>query len=78
MSLSNMSRDTYRAHAQSIRANGSAHGLQWIVCPLEREDMKELINQRMSNDWLAERVFFSRYDSPAIAFRLTSYLTLKA
>jgi len=76
MSLSEMSKATYKKHRASIRANGLYHGLKWIKCPLEREDMKAIHAERMSIDWLAERAFFQRFDPPMVAFYLTSYLTL--
>lgn len=70
MSLSEMSRDTYRKHFQSIRANGERSAIAWIQCPLERADMRELCNQQC--DHLREREAMHRYETPRIALLLTT------
>jgi hypothetical protein len=75
MSLSEMNKQTYKAHAQSIRANGERHGLKWIACPLEREDMAFLCNQ--SYDHLLQRLAFrklGKVETPRNAFLLTTPL----
>jgi hypothetical protein len=72
MSLSEMSKATYKAHAHSIRANGAYHGMKWIKCPLEREDMQYLENQKY--DHLLQRLAYQKLggDSPKVAFMLTT------
>lgn len=72
MSMSEMSRSTYKAHNQSIRANGLRHALKWIDCPLEKADMVFLENQEY--DHLLQRVAFQKLsgDTPSIAFLLTT------
>ena len=74
MSLSEMSRATYKAHAQSIRANGAYHALKWIACPLERQDMTDLYLQ--DDDYLAIRKAFAKLEIPRTAFKLTHALHL--
>lgn len=73
MALSTMNKATYKAHAQSIRANGVHHGLKWITDCLEREDMAFLENHRY--DHLAQRVAFQKLgevETPRMAFLLTT------
>ena len=78
MSLSTMTRATYRKHASSIRANGEMHGLKWIPCPLEREDMAFLCNQ--TYDHLLQRLAYRKLgevEKPRDAFFLTTPLWRK-
>lgn len=77
MSLSNMSRTTYEKHRRMLRDNGD-FAYKWIDCPLERQDMKDIKNERLFNDWLAERVWCAKHWPSDTAFRLTSSLLLKA
>ena len=73
MSLSEMNKATYKAHASSVRANGVYHGMKWIECPLEREDMIYLDNQ--TYDHLLQRVAYrklGRVETPRNAFMLTT------
>jgi hypothetical protein len=73
MSLSEMSKTTYKAHSSMVRANGAYHGYKWIACPLEREDMKFLDNQ--AYDHLLQRVAFrtlGEVETPRNAFMLTT------
>lgn len=73
MSYSEMNRATYKAHSTSIRANGEHHGLKWIKCPLEREDMKRLCNQ--DYDHLLQRLAYRKLGTPELslnAFMLTT------
>lgn len=72
MSLSEMTKSTYKAHSRLIRANGTYHGFKWIECPLEREDMRYLDNQKY--DHLLQRLANQKLggDSPKIAFMLTT------
>ena len=75
MSLSEMTKATYKAHAQSIRANGECHAFKWMECPLEREDMKFLCNQ--AYDHLLQRHAFrvlGEVETPRNAFMLTTPL----
>ena len=73
MSLSEMSRATYRKHRKLLRSNGN-FAFKWIECPLEREDMRQLYADSLEGDLLVERAYFHRFDSPAVAFRLTHTL----
>ena len=72
MSLSEMNKATYKAHESSIRANGAYHGMKWIECPLEREDMIYLDNQ--AYDHLLQRVAYRKLGelTPRNAFMLTT------
>lgn len=73
MSLSEMTKETYKAHAHSIRANGEYHALKWINCPLEREDMRFLCNQQY--DHLLQRLAYQKLGTTELqreAFMLTT------
>ena len=73
MSYSEMNRTTYMAHRASIRANGERHALPRIECPLEREDMRQLLNQ--DYDHLLQRLAFRKLgevETPRNAFMLTT------
>ena len=74
MSLSTMNQATYKAHAQSIRANGTHHGLKWITCPFEREDMAFLESQWKTYDHLTMRLDFHKLcsETPRSAFMMTT------
>ena len=76
MSLSEMSKATYKAHRASTRVNGWRYTLAHIDCPLERDDMAALYQELQTNDWLALRAWFQRFDPAPVAFRLTSWTTL--
>jgi hypothetical protein len=70
-----MNKATYKAHAQSIRANGVHHGLKWIADCLEREDMAFLENQWKTYDHLTMRLGFQKLgevETPRNAFMLTT------
>ena len=73
MSYSEMTRSTYKAHSTSIRANGEHHGLKWIKCPLERADMRRLLEQ--DYDHLLQRLAYRKLGTPELArnaFMLTT------
>ena len=70
MSYSEMNRATYKICSTSIRANGNYHGLKWIECSLEREDMRRLLNQ--APDLLARRAEYKKLETPRNAFMLTT------
>ena len=75
MTLSTMNKATYKAHAQSIRANGTHHGLKWITDCLEREDMAYLESQWKTYDHLTMRLGFQKlgkFETPRNAFMLTT------
>jgi hypothetical protein len=72
MSLSEMSRTRYKELSTLLRANGSYHGLKWILDPLEREDMRYLDN--LEYDHLLQRLAFQKLgrEKPKTAFMLTT------
>ena len=75
MSISTMSKATYKAHMRSIRDNGTRYTLAHIVCPFEREDMAFLESQ--AYDHLLQRAAFRKFgqiETPKNAFLLTTPL----
>lgn len=70
-----MNRDTYQQVRRSIRDNGLRYTAQHAIDTGNTDAMficDDLSNILKETDWLALRQQFSRNNSPAVAFKLTS------